>query len=103
MYTCRDCEKFTFEEVGICECCALFCHKGHNVVISSGGKKLKEICDCGAGLLDDIETMNSHNPLKEKIKKEDQAIFDYSSCSLKQVASKVPWGPACKWCVEEFH
>jgi len=59
MYACKDCERETFEDVAICDSCALFCHAGHNLEAIANGSRIKTTCDCGGGILDGISCMNS--------------------------------------------
>jgi len=79
-YVCKDCEKETLEEVGICECCALFCHAGHKVVIGAYAKKVKTQCDCGGGVLDGVPKLNSGNPLSTLY----SSFKAVSKCSLRE-------------------
>lgn len=74
-YTCLTC---TNEAHSICEICAQFCHKGHDLQEGNFGEETKTSCDCGNGVFSNCKELNSDNPLKGKI---DNTEWD--GCKMK--------------------
>ena len=72
------------EDVGLCECCALFCHQGHRLKRGAYGKAARTFCDCGAGSFDNIKTLNDQNHLRNVFRDRN----DWNECSLAQKIEK---------------